>query len=96
VFSRLTSRAQLYWKNSSGRVGLPAHSAGPAGAQANWAQAAPPARAAEVVVIAPELAEKVLRETPEERAQTQVMICDPCYRTTTHRRIGRTRSACLG
>ena len=75
MFSRLTSRAQLYWKNSSGRVGLPAHSAGPAGAQANWAQAAPPAQAAEVVVIAPELAEKVLRETPEERAQTLMTIC---------------------
>jgi hypothetical protein len=71
----MTARAQLIWKNSSGRVGLPAHGAGPAGAQANWAQAAPPARAAEVVVIAPKLAEKVLRETPEERTQTLMTIC---------------------
>jgi len=28
-----------------------------------------------VVVIAPELAEKVLRETPEERTQTLMTIC---------------------
>jgi len=75
VFSRKTARAQLVWENSSGRVGLPAQSAGPAGAQANRAQAAPPARAAEVVVIAPELAEEILRETPEERAQTLMTIC---------------------
>jgi tRNA-Thr(GGU) m(6)t(6)A37 methyltransferase TsaA len=46
----------------------------PAGAQANWAQAAPAARAAEAVVIAPELAEKILRETPAEGAQTLAMI----------------------
>jgi tRNA-Thr(GGU) m(6)t(6)A37 methyltransferase TsaA len=46
----------------------------PAGAQANWAQAAPVARAAEAVVIAPEWAEKILRETPSEGAQTLAMI----------------------
>jgi len=46
----------------------------PAGAQANWAQAAPAARAAEAVVIAPDWAEKILRETPSEGAQTLAMI----------------------
>ena len=46
----------------------------PAGAQANWAQAAPAARAAEAVVIAPELAEKIMRKTPGEGAQTLAMI----------------------
>ena len=46
----------------------------PAGAQANWAQAAPAARAAEAVVIAPELVEKIMSETPDEGAQTLAMI----------------------
>ncbi len=46
----------------------------PAGARANWAQAAPQARAAEAVLMAPELAEKILRETPGEGAQTLAMI----------------------
>lgn len=46
----------------------------PAGAQANWAQAAPAARAAEAVVIAPELAEKIMRETAGEGAPTLAMI----------------------
>ena len=46
----------------------------PAGAQANWAQAAPAARAAEAVVIAPELAEKIMRETGGEGAPTLAMI----------------------
>jgi hypothetical protein len=46
----------------------------PEGARANWAQAAPAARAAEAVVIAPEWAEKILRETPGEGAQTLALI----------------------
>ena len=46
----------------------------PAGAQANWAQAAPAARAAEAVVIAPELAEIIMRDTGGEGAPTLAMI----------------------
>ncbi len=46
----------------------------PAGAQANWSQAAPAARAAEAVVIAPELVMKIMHDTPGEGAQTLAMI----------------------